>query len=333
MRLRPEQWIALVVLSGVLATSADAHPLAPALLQLQAAGGGRFDVRWRLPILRGRGRPPEPRLPAHCRPLAAPTATIGDRYVDETWTVDCGTRGLLGSALEIARLTVPSTVVVRVVLDDGRVADGVVTADAPSFVVPPSATLGGVAGSYLRLGLDHIATGPDHLLFVLGLVLLAPTWRRVAGTVTAFTVGHSVTLALAALGIVRLPPGPIEFAIAVSVFVVAVQVARRDLAGHATADHTWPLAACFGLLHGLGFAAALTDAGLPAGAIPLALLAFNAGIELGQLAFIVVLAALSTLARRAFAALPRWTARIPAYVMGTLAAYWCFERAAAWLGV
>jgi hypothetical protein len=330
----PERWIVRVALSSVLAAGAvQAHPLAPALLQLEAAGGGRFDVRWRLPRLRPPGPAPAPRLPDHCRPLAAPVRTTGDRWVEETWSVACDARGLGGDTLSVEHLVGPSPVVVRVVSGDGRVSEGVVTAAAPSFVVPPAPRLGDVAWSYVRLGLEHIATGPDHLLFVLGLVLLARRWRRIVITVTAFTVGHSVTLALAALGLVRLSPGPIDFAIALSVFWVAVEVARRDVAGQAVAEHTWLMAACFGLLHGLGFAAALTEAGLPHRAIPLALLGFNAGIELGQLAFILVLAALWTIVRRALPMLPPWTMRVPAYVMGTLAAYWCFERAATWLGV
>jgi hydrogenase/urease accessory protein HupE len=331
---RPERWIVLAAWSCVLAArAAHAHPLAPALLQLEATGGGQFDVRWRVPMLRPPGPAPAPRLPDHCRPLAAPVRTAGDRWVEETWSVACDARGLGGDTLSVAHLAAPSTVVVRVVSDDGRVSEGVLTAAAPSFVVPPTPRVRDVVWSYVRLGLDHIATGPDHLLFVLGLVLLARRWRRIVTTVTAFTIGHSVTLALATFGLVRVPPGPIDFAIAASVFVVAVQVARRDVAGQTVAEHTWPIAACFGLLHGLGFAAALTDAGLPRGAIPMALFAFNVGIELGQLAFILLLAALWTIVRRWLPMLPAWTRRVPAYVMGTLAAYWCFERAAAWLGI
>jgi hydrogenase/urease accessory protein HupE len=244
------------------------------------------------------------------------------------WQVNCGAQGLAGHALEVTALAFPLTVVVRVQLPDGRVADGVLTADSPRFVIPPAPSWRSVARGYLRLGLVHIATGPDHLLFVFGLVLLARTWRRVLVTVTAFTIGHSVTLALATFGLVVLPSAPIEFAIAVSVLALAIQVAGSP---RASLRRPWLMAGAFGLLHGLGFAAVLREVGLPAGAIPLALFAFNVGIEIGQVAFVLVLLALGTLLRWPLRGLGSVALRAPAYVMGTLAAYWCFVRAAAWL--
>ena len=186
--------------------------------------------------------------------------------------------------------------------------------------------------SYLRLGLVHIVTGPDHLLFVLGLVLLASTWRRIAVTVTAFTLGHSVTLALAATGLVAVPARPIELAIALSVLWVAIEVARGSIAT-LPARRPWLVAGGFGLLHGLGFASALREAGLPRGPLVTALLAFNVGIELGQLAFVLLLLGLLLLVRPFVTSFPRWATRVPVYVMGTLAAYWCWVRAATWLGV
>jgi hydrogenase/urease accessory protein HupE len=271
-------------------------------------------------------------LPPQCQPRGPTSEEIGPDATTTRWKVDCGTAGLVGQALGVTGLAPRLAVVVRVQLADGRTVDGVLTSDAPRFVVPAAPSPLGVFRSYVRLGVTHLATGPDHLLFVFGLVLLASTWWQVFATVTAFTVGHSMTLALAALGFVALPPGPIEFAIAVSVLMVAIEVARDEPVGLARRrPRPWLLAGGFGLLHGLGFASVLQNAGLPSRVIPLALLAFNLGIEAGQVTFVLALVALGAVLRRGVPRPAPWLRRVPAYLMGTLAAYWCFERAAAWL--
>ena len=193
----------------------------------------------------------------------------------------------------------PSGAVVRVVFSDGRVAEGVLAGDPPVFQVPAAPRPWRVLVDYARLGVGHILTGPDHLLFVFGLVLLAGASRRLLTTVTAFTLGHSVTLAAAVLGLVRLPAAPIEVAIAASVFVLAVELARDPGRPSAIRRRPWVMAFVFGLLHGLGFASALTEAGLPAGEIPLALLGFNLGIEVGQIAFVGCVLAIGSVAAAA----------------------------------
>jgi hydrogenase/urease accessory protein HupE len=325
--------VALWVLAVVLrAGSALAHPLAPAVLSVRALEGGVVEVRWRESLPRPRAVGLRPMLPDHCRALEEPVQELAPDAVTTRWRADCGAAGLIGQTIAVANLAAPLSVIVRVEFADGRVADGVLTADAPRFVVPAAPSPAGVLRDYVRLGLEHIASGPDHLLFVFGLVLLSAGWRQVLATVTAFTVGHSITLALATLGLVTLPSGPIELAIALSVLVVAIEVAQKERGGASASRRPWRLAGAFGLLHGLGFAAVLHDAGLPRAAIPLALFAFNVGIELGQIAFVLVLLVLGAAAGRLAGPLPAWTRRAPAYVMGTIAAYWCFERAAAWLG-
>jgi hydrogenase/urease accessory protein HupE len=178
------------------------------------------------------------------------------------------------------------------------------------------------------MGIGHLLTGWDHLAFVLGLVLLVGDWRRLLGTVTSFTLGHSLTLSLAALGFVRLPAGPIEAAIALSILILAVELAHRDrpsLLGR----RPWLMAASFGLLHGLGFAGALAQVGLPVREIPLALLSFNVGIELGQIAFILAVLGLSFALSPLLRRLPAWTTAVPTYCIGSLAAFWLFQRLAA----
>jgi hydrogenase/urease accessory protein HupE len=240
---------------------------------------------------------------------------------------------LVGATLTVDGLVAPMSVVVRVVFADGSSVDGLLAGADARFDVPAAPSRLAVARDYLRLGLEHIATGPDHLLFVFGLVLLASTLRRLLATVTAFTVGHSLTLALATFGLVRVPARPVELLIALSVLWVAIEVARREGSEHPAGPEPWTMAGGFGLLHGLGFASVLSNAGLGAGALVLGLLAFNVGIEIGQLAFVLFVLALTPAVRRLLPLLPAWTTRVPLYVMGTLAAYWCFDRAAAWWAV
>jgi hydrogenase/urease accessory protein HupE len=180
----------------------------------------------------------------------------------------------------------------------------------------------------------HIATGFDHLLFVFGLVLLARGTRRLLWTVTAFTAGHSVTLSLAALGVVRFPTAPIEVAIAGTILALAVELARGPVEADRSARESllrrrpWAVAFAFGLLHGFGFAGALAAVGLPQEEIPVALFSFNVGIELGQVAFVALVLALRRLLAPALAGAPAWLVRAPVTAMGTLAVYWCLDRGA-----
>jgi hydrogenase/urease accessory protein HupE len=199
-----------------------------------------------------------------------------------------------------------------------------------SFEVPPRGSVLEVVRSYGGLGVVHILTGPDHLVFVFGLMVLvgagASERRRLLWTVTAFTCGHTVTLSLAALGVVRVSPRPVEILIAASIFVVAVELVRPP-AERRIGSRPWWMAGAFGLLHGLGFAGALAEVGLPAGDIPAALLSFNLGIELGQLLFVATLLALWRVSRRFT---PGTTAgmepRLCAYGIGALATLWMLER-------
>jgi hydrogenase/urease accessory protein HupE len=315
----------------VLASRVFAHPLAPSLLELREGDAGSFDVVWKVPVAQVPGTAATPLLPAGCRDTSART-TVGDAVgVVTRWTVACGARGLVGEDVGVATPG-PAGAVVRVVFADGRVAQQLVLSDRPRFTIPSATRARDVAGAYVRLGVAHILGGPDHLLFVFGLILLATTFRRVAATVTAFTVGHSVTLVAAALGLVAVPQAPIEAAIAGSVFLLAIELARDPASPSRMRRRPWLMAAAFGLLHGLGFAAALTDAGLPRTDVPLALFAFNVGIELGQVAFVasvlVVRAAGAPLWRR----VPGWGLRVPLYAMGSLAAFWWIERTAALFG-
>jgi hypothetical protein len=324
---------AVLVLFLLLATAAaaGAHALSPALLVLHEIGGGDVDVTWKIPLLRIAGSEIRPVLPAHCEVTGGPPTTAEDNESLTTrWRIRCGDAGLVGARVGVEGLAAAKTdALLRLELADGRSVDTVLRANEPEIVVPERAARLDVVGEYVRLGVEHIMTGYDHLLFVFGLLLLATDWRRLVTTITAFTLGHSITLTLAVLDVARVPSTPIEVLIAFSIFALAVELARPASSADATLmrRRPWLMALGFGLLHGLGFAGVLRAVGLPAEAIPTALFGFNVGIELGQLAFVAVILALGAALRPVVGAWHGWTRAVPVYVMGSLAACWMIERA------
>jgi hydrogenase/urease accessory protein HupE len=259
--------------------------------------------------------------------------------VERRW-IDAGSNGLAGERIEFPGLQLTITdALVRYETLDGRSGSIIVHPSQPWFELNAAQSRWNVAGAYLVLGIEHIWTGIDHLLFILALLLLVKGWRRVVATVTAFTVAHSITLAAATLGFVRIPQRPVEAAIALSIVFVAAEI----LHGHQgnpglTARWPWVVAFTFGLLHGFGFASALNEVGLPQNAIPIALLFFNVGVEVGQLMFIAAVLAVVTLGRAALQmfqlptldseAFAFWR-RLPPYAIGSVAMFWVIERIAA----
>ena len=312
---------------------AAAHPLAPSLLDVRLAQDGTASVLFKTPSMRPTGTSIEPFLPPHCRELAPPAAREeGTAVVFET-RVDCGGQGLVGHEVGFRGLAESGTnALLRVELPGGQVVRTVLHGGQPRLSVPAEPGWVETARDYLGLGFGHILSGIDHLLFVAGLLLLVSGARMLVETVTAFTIGHSLTLSAAALGWARVPSGPVEIAIAASILWLAVEVANRQ-AGAGTPAWRRPrsMAGGFGLLHGFGFAGALAEIGLPQNEIPLALASFNVGIELGQLAFVAVLVAAAWAARRVRLPLPDWGRTAAAYGIGSLAAFWTFERAASLL--
>ena len=307
-----------------------AHPLDPALLELWESGDGAVEVLWRLPVTQPVDASLRPVPPGRCTQASSPDVREGGSYLTQRWRLACGTGSLVGERVGVEGLGERRTdALLRVHLADGRVAQAVLRGDSPFFTIPPRAGPLDVVHDYLALGLEHILTGPDHLLFVLGLVLLV-RGRQLLWTITAFTLGHSVTLSLAVLGFVHIPPRPVEALIAGSIFVVAVELTRQAQGRTLWMGRVpWAMACAVGLLHGLGFAGAMAQVGLPAHDIPLALVSFNGGIEVGQLLFVgLVLAARAALGLSPIP-WPRAAALIPAYVIGSLAAFWVFERVTA----
>lgn len=311
--------------------AALAHPLAPALLELQEVAPARYAVLWRTSVSRSGPAIVAPRLPAGCAARSEPQPRIenGEALVSR-WLVQCAAR-LDGEVLAVDGLAGSGiNVIARVLALDGAEAKALLGADQPAFTVSPAKAA--VFGPYLALGVSHLFRGYDHLLFLLGLVLLVRGWGRLALTVTAFTLGHSVTLALAALGWIPPMAGAAELAIAGTLLVLALDLARPAGAPPtALRRRPWLAAGGFGLVHGLGFAATLAGIGLPAGAIPLSLLAFNLGIEVAQMAAVAALLGAGALLARAPVRMAA-AAQVPAYVIGSLAVCWCLERSAGLLG-
>ena len=322
---------------GVTA-SALAHPLDPALLEIRETvqhthtrpSSVVLDVLWRLPAGQTSDAPLDAVLPSDCTALAAPVASESGRRRTLRWRAQCGL-GLVGRRVGITGLREYKTdALLRIHLADGRLVEVVLRADAPELTIPARASRVAVLRAYAVLGFEHILSGYDHLLFVFGLVLLVRGRRSLLWTITAFTAGHSVTLSLAVLGFVHIPARPIEVLIALSLVLVATELCQEPERTTWLQRSPWAMAFSFGLLHGLGFAGALTEVGLPAHAVPLALGAFNAGIEVGQL---LCVAALLTVRltfgkTRAHWPLILMTRRIPAYAIGSLAVCWVCERLA-----
>jgi hypothetical protein len=251
------------------------------------------------------------------------------------WQIQFTPQGVIGRTLGVAGLDRSRiNVILRIEPLDAPIVTTLLDADTPTYTVPAPAARPPVFGNYLRLGIEHLLLGLDHVLFVIGLLLLVRALRPLVVTVTAFTLGHSVTLALATLGLVRVNPAITEFAIAGTIVYLALEIVRPRTDSLAR-RRPWFMAAGFGLLHGLGFAGALAEVGLPAGDIPLALFAFNLGIEIGQLMLVASLLGLARLwvmagwHRHGLAPtrIIASTTLLPSYLIGSLAAFWCIERA------
>lgn len=307
-----------------------AHEVRPAYLELRQTSTEGYDVLWKVP---GRGDDLRlgiyARLPENCSPVGEIRTSFVQAAFTERWSVKCP-GGLAGGTIHVEGLA--STVIdvlVRVERLNGAAQVTRLMPSAPSFVVESAPSQLDVARTYLPLGVEHILGGVDHLLFVSGLLLLVSGFRRLALTISAFTVSHTVTLSLAALGYVHVPPAPVEAVIALSILFAACEIVRKREGSLSLAQRKpWLVAFAFGLLHGLGFAGGLSEAGLPAGHIPLALALFSAGVEVGHFAFVGAMLGVVALGRRWMAQRPPWMGRLAPYAIGSVAAFWMVERVA-----
>lgn len=325
-----------VLLLAVLAVSpaARAHEARPAYLELTERAPGQYDVMWRTPVLAGMRLPVRLAMPEGVKNLKEPEVQELADSLLERRTIDAGPGGLAGKRIAFPGLQLTITdVLVRVQRQDGSSSTEIVRPGRAWFeLAPPRGALQSAA-VFLVQGIEHILLGVDHLLFVLGLLALVGSPWMLVKTITAFTVAHSITLAIATFGIATIPAEPLNASIALSILFLAPEIVRARSGGTSfTIRHPWVVAFAFGLLHGFGFASGLAALGLPQAEIPLALLMFNVGVEIGQLAFV----ALVLLMARAFEVLQvRWPARLallPAYVVGSLGAFWTIQRVVLMLG-
>lgn len=325
----------LMVVAGLLPAFAFAHETLPAALRMDETATGSFAVVWRLPATQGSAPEIQPVLPDGCQDLTERSRSQVAGAQIWRWQVQCAD-GLAGQRIVFSGLEdYLIDAVVRVSRLDASVVTLVARPRAPAVVFDAEKQPAQQVRGFFRLGVEHILGGVDHLLFVFCLLLWVKRFGPLLRTITGFTVGHSITLALATLGFVRVPGPPVEACIALSILFLAGELARRGpLSAESAAGHRpWMAAAVFGLLHGFGFAGALSAVGLPAEGLAVALLNFNLGVEAGQLGFVAVVWGAMALLQRAQVHWP-WkqpgssgvAQRLAAYGAGTLSAFWLLQR-------
>jgi hydrogenase/urease accessory protein HupE len=318
---------ALTLLICLLAASAGAHEARPGYLQLTLHDGESVNLLLKVPAIGQMRLGLYPNLPPNCVAVEEPTRYIIDNAYTERASFNCS-GGLFGETVAIDGLSTTLTdVLARVERPDGTTQVARLTPAAPTFVVEATPNAIAIASTYLVLGVNHILLGIDHLLFVFALLLLVSDTRKLIWTITAFTAAHSLTLAAATLGFVQVPQSPVEAVIALSIVFVASEIVHVSQGRPGlTQRRPWIVAFVFGLLHGFGFAGALNEIGLPEQSIPLALLLFNVGVELGQLGFIAVVILIRVAFNKYTFRVPQWVDQAPAYLIGSVAAYWTIER-------
>jgi hydrogenase/urease accessory protein HupE len=321
---------------GLLATLAPrtfAHEVRPAYLELRQTGPDTYDALWKVPGQGDLRLGLYVELPSRCTNAAEPRGSVAGNAYSERWTVKCA-GGLSGGTIHIAGLSGTMTdVLVRLERLGGGTQVIRVIPSAPSFVVEATPSRWRLAATYLRLGTDHILTGIDHLLFVLGLLLIVGNRWTLFKTITAFTVAHSITLAVATLGYASAPLPPLNAAIALSILFLGPEIVRVWRGETSlTTRYPWVVAFTFGLLHGFGFASGLRATGLPQADIAWALLLFNVGVELGQVFFVFLILSMASSYRQLEICWPRWGLALPGYAVGTLGAFWTIQRTAILLG-
>ena len=319
----------LLLMPAIFAGAASAHEMRPAYLDIRETAPDVYAVLWKVPAMGDLRLGLYVRLPESCNAETDPVGSIVADAFYQRWTAACP-GGLKGGEIVIEGLRETMTdVLARIAYVDGTTEIARLTPEAPTLKVAGTQTIFEVAATYFRLGVDHILTGFDHLLFVLALVLLIRDRWMLLKTITAFTVAHSVTLAGAALGYFSLPQKPVEAAIALSIAFVASELVRMKPGERRLSEaYPWVVAFAFGLLHGFGFAGALKETGLPQTDVPLALLTFNLGVEAGQLLFVagvvIVYRAIS-----AIYTIPVSPARMAvAYLIGIVSTLWLVSRVA-----
>lgn len=307
---------------------AGAHEVRPAYLEITERADGRVDVLWKQPSAGALAVRLEPHISGKFLDRPPTSVSSAPNFEIRAWRgLTTNGQGIDGRTITIEGLDRTITDVLLVVtLRNGDNLQQVLRPQNPSTTLH-IAKNGLAVPAYLILGVEHILTGFDHLSFVLGLLLLVQSRVQLFETITAFTIAHSITLALTALKLVSVQPALIEGLVAFSILFVAVELVHlyRGKKG-LTVRYPWLIAFTFGLLHGSAFAGALKEIGLPPHDIPLSLLLFNVGVELGQLLFVAAIFAVIWLISKLPHKLPSWSRWVPPYAIGSFAGYWFLER-------
>ena len=321
------------VLLFLLAGVARAHEVRPGYLEFREQEAGQWQVVWKVPMRGDLRLALYPRLPESCQPVSQVTAVRSPGAMVERWRVSCP-QGLRGELIIDGLAATLTDVLVRIQPWEAPVRSFLLSSTAPAVVLGQGTESTIPILGYMSLGVEHILLGVDHLLFVLGLLLIVRNRWMLVKTVTSFTLAHSITLAIATLGYASAALPPLNAAIALSILFLGPEIVRswRNETS-LTIRHPWVVAFAFGLLHGFGFAGGLTEMGLPSAEIPVALLLFNVGVELGQMAFVVLVILLERSFREFEILWPRWVEIMPGYLVGSLGAYWTIQRTAMMLGV
>ncbi len=307
---------------------AVADEIRPGYLELSTTDGEVYSVKWKVPMKGDMVLSLKPVLPDDCTERMPPSSMRAGGAMITRWSVICPD-GINEGHIRIDGLEATSTdVLVRIVRQDGITQMVRLTPDETGFVVERESSSLDVIRVYTALGIEHILGGVDHLLFVFALLLIVTNWRRLVGTITAFTLAHSITLAAATLGYVHVAQAPVEAVIALSILFLATEIIHNRQGRPGMAKRfPWLVAFIFGLLHGFGFAGALAEIGLPEQSIPLALLFFNVGVELGQLLFVLAVVAAGWVLRRLVAQKILQGGEVAAsYLIGGLSAFWLIDR-------
>jgi hydrogenase/urease accessory protein HupE len=326
----------VVFLAGMYtAMPANADEIRPALLDIKQQGTGLFAVTWKVPMRGDKVLAITPQLPDSLELVGTPTLQKVPGALIEHATYKSNADSLTGQMIAIDGLAAVQTdVLLLIQLQDGTQHSAILRPSSPQFTIPLEASKLQVAGDYWRLGTIHILEGVDHLLFVLALLLIVVGFKQLLTAVTAFTVAHSITLVLATLGVVHVPAAPTEAIIALSILFLATEIVhQRDGQFSLTEKYPWVVAFAFGLFHGLGFAGALSEIGVPQHEVPLALFMFNVGVETGQLLFIAVVLSLVAVLKKLSFTVPQGAWRLLPYGIGSVAAFWTIERVVSFLPV
>ena len=301
------------------------HPLAPSFYKIKERDKGILEVLWKTPELSVRGERVVPLVPKGCKTIGNTHYSYENTGVIKNYNLSCKGK-LVGKTIEVGGLkNSKRNVLLHITFKDKRIIQEILNRKKNKIIIPKTFSSWDFFKRYLVLGFEHILSGVDHLLFVLALIILMTHLKTMLATITFFTIGHSITLSLAVLEVIYLPSRLAEFAIAVTLLVLAAEINQKKKSF--MTKYPWGMSLFFGLIHGLGFAGALKEVGLPQSQIPLTLFSFNLGIEIGQVIFIGTIFLILFFLRKVKITLPFWAQKIQTYAIGSTAAFWCIERA------